>query len=111
MKLHDMTIEIITPLALTAAGPLARLLNEIADRERAELEAQVEKRRRDENRQYEAEYYNVPVETLQRLDEMDIPWRRLVSSGPLPNNGFHADRASGPDNSEHSPETRPAGDD
>jgi len=25
------------------------------------------------------------------------------------NNGFHADRASGPDNSEHSPETRPAG--
>jgi len=25
------------------------------------------------------------------------------------NTGFHADRASGPDNSEHSPETRPAG--
>lgn len=88
MKLRDMTIKIISPLALTAltaAGPLANLLNEIADRERAELEAQVEKRRHDENRQYEAEYYGVPVETLQQLDEMGIPWRRLVAAGPPPN--------------------------
>lgn len=95
MKLRDMTIEIITPLAFTAAGPLAKLLNEIADRERAELEAQVEKRRRDENRQYEAEYYGVPVETLQQLDEMGIPWRRLVAAGPLPNNGVQLTRRAG----------------
>lgn len=36
--------------------------------------------------------------------------RSLIKAAIAPsNNGFHADRASGPDNSEHSPETRPAG--
>lgn len=95
MKPRDMTIKIISPLALTAAGPLARLLNEIADKERAEVEAQIERRRRDENRQYEAEYYGVPVETLQELDEMGIPWRRLVAAGPLPNHGVQLTRRAG----------------
>lgn len=38
-------------------------------------------------------------------------WRLTweLSQAAPSNNGFHADRASGPDNSDHSPETRPAG--
>ena len=48
----------------------------------------------------------------------DILMKRGIGRGTLreicvwlwpSNNGFHADRAIGPDNSEHSPETRPAG--
>lgn len=81
MKLRDVTIKLVSPLVL-GAGPLLDLLNEVADCERAKLEAQVDKLRRNENRQYEAEYYDVPVSTLQQLDEMGIPWRRLVAMGP-----------------------------
>ena len=95
MKLRDMTIKIVTPLALIGAGPLAKLLNEIADKQRAELEVQIEQRRREENRQYEAEYYVVPIETLQQLDEMGIPLRRLVNAGPLPNHGVQLTRRAG----------------
>lgn len=82
MKLRDMTIKIMSPLALMAARPLTRLLNEIADRERAEIEAQVEERRRDLLYEYESGYYGVPVETLRRLDaEIGILWRMVVT-GP-----------------------------
>ena len=38
MKLRDMTVGIITPLALRAARPFSKLLDEIADRERAQNE-------------------------------------------------------------------------
>ena len=51
------------------------------------------------------------VDELRRAENGD-PWAVLLVGilRTVPsNNGFHADRASGPDNSEHSPETRPAG--
>lgn len=63
-----------------------------------------------------AEEFGFPVNGWKVGNDMaEIAEKMLgypVYAAPWPapsNNGLHADRASGPDNSEHSPETRPAG--
>lgn len=87
MKLRDITISLMGSFAIPATGPVAKLLNEFADRERVALEAQIEQHRRAENRRLEAEAYGIPADVIQQMDEAGIPWRAAMTPLPIGQKG------------------------
>lgn len=70
-------------LSLQASGPLRDLLNEVANRERARLEANHEIRDYEQKLAVEAQSYGVPYETLRKLDAQGLPWRTLLAKQTL----------------------------